>query len=172
MSDHAAAVGPRTSPSVFVRWTVTLGKHESVKALKAALRAAKCQVSDHANNLLGKPAFPLANEQTEVDLVDLSVKELGFEGNATYAQTCAKAVELGLELCPAEVGPALRLVYKDQPRDEWLCVAMGAITDTVGNRLIFSVEHDRVALWLDWDFGGPDCVWDPVSRFVFVLPRK
>ncbi len=160
-------------PPTYTVWkTITLGSHKDLKALKAALKSAKCKVSDYANDLLGKPAFTLASEQTEVDLVVRSVKELGFEGNATYAQICAKAVELGLELCPAEVGPALRLAYNDQPRDEWLRIAMEAITDSDGDRSFFSVGHGNDELWLGWNFGNPVFVWDPDYRFVFVLPRK
>lgn len=160
-------------PPTYTVWkTITLGTHKDLKALKAALKSAKCKVSDYANDLLGKPAFTLASEQTEVDLVVRSVKELGFEGNATYAQICAKAVELGLELCPAEVGPALRLAYNDQPHDEWLRIAMEAITDSGGDRLIFHVGHGNDELWLGWGDGNPDRVWCPDDRFVFVLPRK
>lgn len=160
-------------PPTYAVWkTITLGTHKDLKALKAALKSAKCKVSDYANDLLGKPAFTLASEPTEVDLVVRSVKELGFEGNATYAQICAKAVELGLELCPAEVGPALRLAYNDQPRDEWLRIAMEAITGSGGDRRIFDVGHDGDGLWLDWNGGHPGSVWDPDFRFVFVLPRK
>ena len=62
----------------------------------------------------------------------LSVKELGFNDGAYYKDICTKALELGLELCPAEVGPALRLVYKDQSRGEWLRIAMEAITGSDG----------------------------------------
>lgn len=160
-------------PPTYTVWkTITLGTHKDLKALKAALKTAKCKVSDYANDLLGKPAFTLASEQTEVDLVVRSVKELGFEGNATYAQICAKAVELGLELCPPEVGPQLRLQYKDQPRDEWLRIAMEAITDSGGYRYVFGVGHVGGGLWLGWGYGDPDYVWSPDFRFVFVLPRK
>ncbi len=161
------------NPATCTVWkTITLGTHKDQKALMAALKTAKCKVSDYANDLLGKPAFTLASEQTEVDLVVSSVKELGFEGNATYAQITARALELGLELCPAEVGPALRLAYNDQPRDEWLRIAMEAITNSDGGPYIFSVEHGNDELWLSWSCGYPDYVWGPDYRFVFVLPRK
>jgi len=152
--------------------TITLGTHKDLKALRAALKSAKCKMSDYAIDVLGKPAFTLASEQTEVDLVVRSVEELGFEGNATFAQIRAKAVELGLELCPAEVGPALRLAYKKQPRYERFRIAMEAITDSDGDHIILGVGHDYDGLWLRWFNGDPDFVWSDEDRFVFVLPRK
>lgn len=45
-------------------------------------------------------------------------------------------------------------------------------TDSDGNRNIFNVEHDNDELWLNWNNGNPDNVWNPDNRFVFVLPRN
>lgn len=160
-------------PAEFTVWkTIKFGTYKDLKALKAAFRSAKYRTSDYANDLLDKPAFTLASEPTEVDLVVRSVKELGFQGIATYAQICAKAVDLGLQLCPAEVGPLLRLAYKDQPSNEWFRIAMEPITGSVGDRCIFRLGHDNSGLWLRWCSGHPDDAWGPIDRFVFVLPRK
>lgn len=78
------------------------------------------------------PAFTCAKKQEEVDLVVVSVGELGFKDVALYKDICARAAEFGLDLCPAEVGPALRLAYDDQPLGEWLYIAMEATTDSGG----------------------------------------
>jgi hypothetical protein len=43
-------------------------------------------------------------------------------------------------LCPAEVGPALRLAYNDQPRDEWVTITMTPIVANSGGSLIILVE--------------------------------
>jgi hypothetical protein len=157
--------------------TITLGIHRDLESLKLALKFHGCEVSFRANGMLGKPAFTLATEPTEVDLVVRSPSEFGFGSKATYAQIRAKAVELGYELCPAEVGPALRMVYTNQPIDRTLHIAMEAIAGSDGRDRIFALVHDhdddgRCEQWLDWALGSSDCVRYPYSRFVFVLPRK
>ena len=73
--------------------------------------------------------------------LDVSVKETSVcIVDATGSYACA--LELGLELCPAEVGPVLRLAYKDQPLSRWLIIAMNVITVSVGGLSVFRVEHD------------------------------
>ena len=124
-------------------------------------------IGDYANDILGKPTFTAAAEEIELDLVVASVAELGFKNGATREQIYARAKELGLDLCPAEVGPQLRLQYKDQPNGEWLIVAMEPIAGSVGGLELFGVERYDSDLWLDGCYGGPDYVWDSDDRFVF-----
>jgi hypothetical protein len=103
--------------------------------------------------------------------VVLSVLELGFYRSAKYKDLCAKAPELGLQLCAAEVGPALRLSYQDQPGGERLRIAMTAIAGLYGcYDSIFEVVHEEDELWLGGNCGDPDICRSARSRFVFVRP--
>lgn len=108
---------------------------------RGALKTNDLRIGDWASDILGKPAFTAAEQESEVDLVRMSVKDLGFKGNARFDEICARAKELGLELCPAEVGPQLRLQYLDQPKNEWLVIAMEAIRDSGGNLFVFYVAQ-------------------------------
>lgn len=146
--------------------TVDLGK--TPEQYRTAFKKAGMQVSSYADDLLGKMP-PVSGS---VDLVRLSSRDIGFEDGATYETICNKAKKLGYELCPAEVGPALRLAYTDQPNGEWLRVAMEAITDSDGSRNVFGVVRDGDGPWLFWSDGNPDFFWDAGRQFVFVLPRK
>ena len=74
--------------------------------------------------MLGKPAFRVVAKETDVDLIVMSVTDLGFPEGASLKDIYAKARALGLYLCPVEVGPQLRLQYHDQPQDEPLFIAM------------------------------------------------
>lgn len=157
--------------STVVWRTIKLGTYKSVKTLRMALERADNRVSDWATDILAKPAFTVASEVTEVDLVILSVEELGFKEGACYKDIYARAKELGLELCPAEVGPQLRLQYPDQTPGEWLRVAMEPITGLAGDPILFGVERRGSGRWLDARWGSSGGVWDSGDRFVFVLAR-
>ena len=155
---------------VWTTWrTLKLGSHKDVAAYKKALTKLGNKISDRANDILGKSACTVSPEETDVDLVVASVAELGFKDGATYGEICTRGQELGLDLCPAEVGPALREAYQDQPNGEWLIIAMEAITDSNGYLRVFGVERSGVGeLWLISSSGPPGLRWNASNRFVFV----
>jgi cytolysin (calcineurin-like family phosphatase) len=125
-------------------------------------------VSDWAADMMAKPAFKVAMEKTSVNLVNVSVGQLGFTKATLLRDIYARAIELGLSLCPAEVGPQLRLQYADQPSGEWLRVAMKAITASDGRPSIFFVAaHGGGERWLSAGWGSSGDTWAPDDRFVF-----
>lgn len=127
-------------------------------------------VSSYAESVLNKMEKLKSNEK--VDLVSFSVAQLGFEGNATTDQIYAKAEELGLELCPPQVGPELRLTYKDQPYNDYLRIAMKQITDSGGYPHVFGLDRDGGGLWLDDSWAKPDGEWYPGRKFVFRIRKS
>jgi len=159
---------------IFKVWrTIKLGTGlKTADDFRKSLKANGMNVGDRASDILEKPDFTSAVGETEVDLVRVTVAGLGFKQGARRDQIYERARELGLELCPPEVGPQLRLQYKDQPIGEWLLIAMEPCTDSVGRLLVFHVEHDDNGLWLDGNYGGPAHFWRPENPWVFVRPRK
>lgn len=157
----------------FPTWrTVNLGTHKTVDELKTAVKAAGHNISDWANDILGKPAFTISKEaKSELELVKLSVAELGFKNGATRKDIYARAIELGLALCPNEVGPQLRLKYDGQPKGEWILVAMEPISDSDGDPNVFHVKRDDDGKsWLYASYDYPDHVWD--GSYVWVFARR
>jgi hypothetical protein len=90
---------------------ITLGTYKGVHTVRQALEAAQVRIGDSANEILGRPAFFFSRTRTDVDLIVVSVADLGFAGTASLSDIHRRANELGLELCPAEVAPLLRLQY-------------------------------------------------------------
>lgn len=134
---------------------------------RCVLGEAVCRISRWANDMLDRCRF--ACKETDLDLVVVSVAELGFEKGATCADVYTRAQEeFGLDLCPADVGPALRLAYKDQPQDEWLLVAMEPIADSGGYLHVWRVVLDGSGLWLYGHYGYPAYFWNASYRVVFV----
>ena len=135
------------------------------------LKSAGHRVSDWAEDLINQPAFRVASKELKLKLVRVTVVELGFKDGATREQIYNRAKELGLELCPAEVGPQLRLQYKDQPMGEWLRIAMEPITVSGGDLRVFSVVRFEDDSWLSCHYGNPGAFWNADDGWVFSLRK-
>lgn len=113
---------------------------------------------------LGKPET--------IHLVRLTVNDMFGDGkNHTTAEIYKKAADLGLELCPPEVGPLYRIAYKDQPQGEYLHIAMEQITGSGGRPSVFSLVRGGRDVWLDGRWARPDAGWFPGPSFVFRLRK-
>jgi len=159
-------------PKSFPVWkTITVGG-KSKKELLAELEAKRFNVGDWAKDMMAQKAFTTAFSLWEVDLVTVTVLDLGFPKGATTQEIWSKAKDLSLNLCPAEVGPHLRLAYADQPQGEYLWVAIKQITDSDSTPRVFKVGRDGGERWLHGDGARPEGEWDPDRLIVFVLPCK
>jgi hypothetical protein len=157
-------------PAIWKR--ITLGTHKGVNSLRTALDAARVRVGDSADEILGRPAFGLSKTSMDVDLVVASVAELGFHDSAPLADIYWRAGELGLELCPAEVAPLLRLQYVNQPLGEFLNIAMRPIATYGGELIALSVANAGTGPLLIGGEGRLDVVMNWRARFVFVRPQR
>src|SRR3989338_7539783 len=147
--------------------TIRLGGFKTPAEIRKALEDGGFKISDWAEQILEKT--PLPGSPSEINLVRMTVADLGFEFNATTEDIYARAKELGLDLCPAEVGPELRLQYPDQPLGEWSNVAMKPIMDADGFLYIFYFEYDKDGRWLKAGAGGAMGNWSANFSFFFVL---
>lgn len=144
--------------------TIEIGKIEDYEK---ALKKAGINISEYSLDLINKMS---KNEKESIDLVKMSVKELGFDKNATTSQIFEKIQEIG-ELVSAEVGVALRLKYPDQNLNEWLQIAMDPISDRDGDPIVFELGRDDGGLWLRSPWAGPGDGWGPDDGFVFRLRK-
>ncbi len=150
----------------FPTWrTVKLGTHKTVEEFITAIEAGGSQLSKWARDIITK--VTLAKEPTELDLVVITGSDVGLEGRYTTAQVNAAAEAHGLLKCPAEVGPALREQYPEQPKGEGLHVAMEPVADSDDNFSVFLVAHSDDDRWLSARSGRPDRVWRSGCRWIF-----
>ena len=159
----------KMAEKIFPIWkTIKLGTGlKTADDFRQVLKKAGCKIGNWGNDILGKSVFTASETEIEVDLVNVSVAELGFKDGATRRDIYERALELGLGLCHAEVSPQLRLQYKDQPMGEWLLIGMELISNSRGGLSVFNVGHDGDGFWLDGYGGYPDDFWDD-HRWVFV----
>ena len=151
---------------VFLKTVETNPNIKSGADAEKELLAKGFRISDVAKQMLEKTAF--SKESKEYELVSFSVASLGFPNGATVKDIFAKGQELGLELCPAEVGPNLRLQYQDQSNGEYLYLAMETITDADGYPKVWFVGRASDEAWLFNRWARPGHEWDAVRQVVFV----
>ena len=132
-----------------------------------ALQSKNIWLSNYAGDLLRKTTF--SQEQKRYDLVQFTVAQLGFSQGVTIQEIYTKAKELGLELCPAEVGPQLRLSYSGT---DWKIIAMKPMVDRDGYPCVFNLLTGGAGLRLYAIGARPDGGWNPDDQFVFLRPRK
>ena len=145
---------------------------QTKEQLEQALERAGIKISDYARSMMKGKDFTTAKRKEQNDLVRLTVDALFNDGrNHTTDEIYQKAKDFGLELCPAEVGPHLRLNYQDQPLGEWVYVAMKQITGSDGRPFIFCVGRPEVGSWLYGSWAEPGGEWPPRYEFVFRLRK-
>jgi hypothetical protein len=96
---------------------------KSPAKLERALDKGKFAVAEVARDMLRDPNFSTSRRKHTVSLVKLTLEEMQLP-DATIQQVHARANEMGLDLCPAEVGPHLRLASRS---GEWLHIGMEPI---------------------------------------------
>lgn len=137
------------------------GVNSPEKAEKAEIDK-NIYISDWGKDIQSKTKF--SRESQTYELVRFTVEQLGFPGGATTDEIYKKAEELGLELCPAEVGPHLRLQY---PGKEWMLIAMKQISGRDGAPDVFVLGWGGERLRLSARSAEPSERWYPVSELVF-----
>ena len=159
-------------PAHFQIWrTITLGTYSGVDAYRRALDSAGMKVGDAADEILGRPAFRYGRMKTDVELVLLSAADLGVESESSLADVYKRARQVGLELCPAEVGPQLRLDYRNQPLGEVLHIAMQPVAMYSKEPTIFVLANfSPSGLLLLGSDGRSEFMVPSTFRFVFALP--
>ena len=114
---------------------------KSAKQLISEMEAAGINISDYAKSMLKNREFIPDKNPEEATLIRLTVADLGFKSSATTDQIYERAQNLGLELCPADIGPNYRLKYRNQPLNEWIYMGMKQITDSDGKPDVFRLAR-------------------------------
>ena len=140
---------------------------KTAEELENELKEKNVYISSYAQDMLHSPDFTTLPNPEQIDTVRLKVSDLGFPGGATTDQIYAKAVELGLELCPAEVGPYQRLKDTDQELYNYYWIAMKQITDRDGRPVVFSLNRRVDGLELGNYVARPVGRWISGREFVF-----
>ena len=140
--------------------------------LQQELQSANIQTSSYADDLLNSPEFEPLTEVEDSVLVRLTVSDLGFPQGTTTEDIYQRAQELGLELCPPETGPELRLKADTEQRfGKYMNIAMKQIAGSSGNPSVFYLYRTTDVQWLNAYDARASGGWNAGDPFVFRLRK-
>lgn len=130
--------------------------------------------------LFSDDKFHISDKVYSVVTVELKVRNLGFQEGATIPELYKKASQLGLKLCPLELGPYLRLKYLDQPegylgKPVWrnrspygaIKIASEILSEDVDFPKGFYLRRIEGVLWLRGYIADDLHVLDPDDHVIF-----
>lgn len=143
------------------------------------LQKQSIQMNAYGEILFADDRFEVSEASYSLDTVELTVADLGFPDGAVLSQIYKRAAELGLGLCPLELGPHLRVQYLDQPVDNEEAgrknrAPSGSIT--IASKIIseddefpkgFYVRNIDGMLWLRGYIADDLHIWNPHDRLIF-----
>ena len=153
---------------------VATGVYKNATAMRDALSDAgrRIAVGETANEIMGRPLFQYAQSPKRLRLYRVTGFDLGFhdDGNVSLRDIYIyqRASELEYDLCPAEVGPMLRLGYLDQAPGEFLEIAHLPVHRYGGHPIRFMVGYDGSTLLLLGNVGDLETMV-PAQSLVFVF---
>ncbi|MBI2633735.1 MAG: hypothetical protein HYW80_00285 [Parcubacteria group bacterium] len=128
-------------------------------------------VTGWAKDIMLKPAFTTLRESIEIELGWIKVVDLDFAEAPTTPELFARIGEVA-KFCPAEVGPHVRVVDKNQPRGTWYWLAMEPIADSNGGPSVFELaRYDDGRRWLGALYARPSDRWGLGEVVVLVLRK-
>jgi hypothetical protein len=143
------------------------------------LQSNAISMNEAADTLFASTRFTTSETRYAVTTVELTVGNLGFSRGATTAELYLRAGALGLGLCPLELGPHLRLQYRDQPEGHWgkpvrhhqapsgsITIASAPLTDDDAPKGLY-LRRIKGVLWLRGYRSGPEHSWAADDHFIF-----
>ncbi len=151
--------------------TIAIGAVVSADGFRKMFHKRGMTISGYAQEILDK--ISLTKERKEIKIVIISLANLGFGFNeeVEYPTICLKAKEMGLKLCPAEVGPQVCLqMFKGFQEGDWFEVASEPIIDSDGVSRLFSPGWSDEKFSLTTHCIGPGVTYSVSNRFAFIKP--
>lgn len=152
--------------------------------LLAELESQGVQLNEAGRTLFAHDQFTTAPTTSILTAVELAVADLGLAVGGTIGEIHQRAAQLGLSLCPLELGPHLRLQFLDQPEGSvghppsQHRAPPGSITvaspEPVQDESIpkgFYLRRIEGILWLRGYRSGLEHLWSPEDRLVFCCPE-
>lgn len=157
---------------------ITIGGQTKSQLIQA-LQDSSVLLNKYGEMLLADDRLIVSSSTYSLKTVELAVSNLGLPNGATTPEILHKATELGLYICPLELGPYLRLFYLDQPEfaadtskshqapTGSVTVASEPLTEDDEFPKGFYLRKMDGKLWLRGYIADNFHIWNPDDRFIF-----
>jgi len=149
------------------KWQVEFGEL-SKEELLVLLTKNKICLNGYAVMLFLDEKFTTSSSQRIAHLVEMSVANLGFKIGAQYCDIVEAAKNLGLQMCPLELGPYFRVQFLNQSEGPYLTLASKKTRKGESYPNGIYLRHSNELLWLRGYCSTSDWLWSPEDKFVFV----
>lgn len=138
--------------------------------LRRRLDEHSVSLNDYARRLFADSDFTTSDEARDVRVALVSLPEIDLPDGGRFDEILARATMLGLEPCPLEVAPHLRLSYLDQPEGPYLTVASLKLRPGPETPNGFYLRRLEDGLWLRGYESGPENIYPAgFTDFAFLL---
>lgn len=167
MGESSTGIYPDCS---FITRTVTLGGLSKREILRQ-FETHSISMNAKGLRLLEELSYSDTDPPRDIETVEVTVAQLGFPDGATRPQLFLAAAALGLELCPLELGPLLRLHYLDQPEGFWITIASHNPSDEVFPSGYY-LRRLPDGLWLRGYSADDEWLWKAEEHFIFCVSSQ
>jgi len=168
---QAAILNPSLVIPGFPTWkTIEVGIHSCKCAYLKALDGLST-VSSWARDVVNQDVFALSSVRQTVELVKISVREMGFASSTSYKDVQTWGEANNLDPAQAEdAGYYIQQHGESLPLYQSVYFAMKAITGSGRDPSILEVYRSDDGLHLSGSLGKPDDLYGP--GYVFVFRRR
>jgi hypothetical protein len=172
-----------TYPNCQVTTRVIYVAGRSGAELLEDLKKSGVEINELGLRLLSSTAFKTPATRRPLVTAELTVRNLGLPHGARISEIFKNATDLGLSLCPMELGPYFRLQYLDQPEGFFwqptyrhrappgsVTVASDSPAEDADFPKGFYLRCIKGVLWLRGYRSDAQHVWDSDDHLVFCKP--
>ena len=147
--------------------TISIGGITKNQLIEQLVEAG-IQFNEYAKILFEHQRFSPINKPEKVQLVKVTLSDLGMDNPCSFQEVVNRASTLGLRICPLYCAAFLRLEYLDQPEGPYLTVASAKpeIDENYPNG--FYIRNFNKILWLRGYRATDFCEWPMDNEFLFL----
>ncbi|MFJ3390504.1 helicase [Lysinibacillus sp. NPDC086135] len=163
----------------FITRTVEVGSLTKSQLIQK-LQQYSILMNEYGEKLFTADKFTTSDKKYSLQTVELTVGDLGFPDGANTDRIFKRAEELGLKLCPLELGPYLRMEYLDQTEgysgdslqqqqapSGSITIASEKLTEDDNFPKGFYLRRINGILWLRGYRADHLHIWNPNDHFIF-----